>query len=69
MRGVAPPSQSFWDNIWDKAMVSGKGTGTPPALTPRNHSSARDRTRTCTSKGHWNLNPARLPIPPPSLAL
>ena len=30
---------------------------------------ARDRTRTCTSKGHWNLNPARLPIPPPSLVM
>ena len=36
-------------------------------LPPRNHFSARNRTRTCTSKGHWNLNPARLPIPPSSL--
>ena len=48
MRGVARPSPSFWDNIRDKSTVSGKDTGTPRAATPRHHSSARNRTQTCT---------------------
>ena len=47
-RVEARPSRSFWDNIWDKSTASAKDTGTPPALTPRHHFSARDRTRTCT---------------------
>ncbi len=40
-----------------------------PALTLQHHISARDKTRTCMPWGHWNLNPAHLPIPPSSLAV
>ena len=48
MRAAARRSRSFWDNIWDKSTAGGKDAGKSRTLTHRNHSSARNRTRTCT---------------------
>jgi len=56
MHVVARPSPFFQDRIWDIMKVVSRNTGSPSALTLRNHLSARNRTRTCTSIGHWNLN-------------
>ena len=41
---------------------------TLPVVAPVCRENARGGTRTPTPEGHWILNPARLPIPPLSLA-